>query len=131
MIGGLKGLNYVEDSHLEGISWDIHWMTNFVLVVIIRDYLRFFIRKTPEAVRSNPGTVFEEAHETGKTGSFDKRQHKGSMVAEEFDKLMHDMCKPADGKEIDAQAMKAFTDLSEIWSGENNCFFIAVYPKND
>ena len=49
LIGGHKGLNYVEDSHLEGISWDIHWMTNFVPVVIIRDYLRFFIRKTPEA----------------------------------------------------------------------------------
>ena len=90
-------------------------MTNFVPVVIIRDYRRFFIRKTPEAGRSNPGNVFEKAHETEKTGSFDRRQHKVSMVAEEFDKLMHDMCKPADGKEIDAQAMKAFMDLAHIF----------------
>lgn len=87
----------------------------FFLVVIIRDYLRFFIRKTPEAVRSDPGTVFEKAHETGKTGSFDRKQHKVSMVAEELDKLMRDMCKPADGKEIDAQAMKAFMDLAYIF----------------
>ena len=31
---------------IEKISWDVHWQTNLYLAVIIRDYLRFFIKNT-------------------------------------------------------------------------------------
>ena len=31
---------------IEKISWDVHWQTDLYLSVIIRDYLRFFIKNT-------------------------------------------------------------------------------------
>ena len=48
-IGTVKNLNKEKftDFKIEKIDWDVHCMTNLYLAVIIRDYLSFFIEKTP------------------------------------------------------------------------------------
>ncbi len=48
-IGKVKNLKKegYTDFKIVNISWDVHWMTNLFLAVIIRDYLRFFIKNTP------------------------------------------------------------------------------------
>ena len=67
------------DFEIVNISWNIHWMTNLYLAVIIRDYLRFFIKHTPAI----GNTVFE--------GDYSKMQNLSDEETEVYSKKWHDL----------------------------------------
>ncbi len=111
---------------IENISWDVHWQTNLYLAVIIRDYLRFFIKNTLAI-----GSCVIEDHNAVKYGLDDEQnayywkkwEERVNMVADEFDeliKMMHmDVPETEDYLEFDkkekALEQKAFSDLAEIF----------------
>ena len=78
-----KVKQHKKDSHSDfeivNISWDVHWMTNLYLAVIIRDYLRFFIKNTPAI----GNTVFE--------GDYSKMYHMTDEDNEMYSKKWHDL----------------------------------------
>lgn len=70
---------YYTDFEIVNISWNVHWMTDLYLAVIIRDYLRFFIKNTP--VIGN--TVFE--------GDYSKMNYMSAEEIEMYSKKWHDL----------------------------------------
>ncbi len=76
---------------IEKISWDVHWQTNLYLAVIIRDYLRFFIKNTLAI-----GDCVIDDHEAVKYGMDDEQmdyywgkwKDMVNSVADEFDELI-------------------------------------------
>ena len=117
-----------DDFEIVGISWNVNWMTHLYLAVIIRDYLRFFIKNTPtfpmrlvEDCEAFERTTGEERSRMG--DKYMKRwQDDVNSVADEFDELIkHINCTSDDPKEDYSQkkerelAKKAFSDLAEIY----------------
>ena len=125
---------------IENISWDVHWQTDLYLAVIIRDYLRFFIKNTlaiGNCVIDDPGFLTEpyyvgddnlskekNAKQQEKADFYAKRWNElVNSVADEFDELVKMML--MDGPEIGdyqefnkkqkALEKKAFSDLAEIF----------------
>ncbi len=111
---------------IEKISWDVHWQTGLYLAVIIRDYLRAFIKETPAI----GNCVFENTDEFkyGMTDEQNKYYAKKwedmvNAVADEFDEVVQMIL--VDDSEIDdhiefnkkekALQKKAFSDLAEIF----------------
>ena len=111
---------------IEKISWDVHWQTGLYLAVIIRDYLRFFIKNTPAI-----GNCVIEDHEAVKFGLDDEQsEYYGKKwralvdsVADEFDELIKmintDSFEIEDVKEFNKKEKelekKAFSDLAYIF----------------
>ncbi len=125
---------------IEKISWDVHWQTDLYLAVIIRDYLRFFIKNTMaigNCVIDDPSFLNEPyyvgddeyskrknvEHEEKSEYYFQKWKDLVNSVADEFDELINMML--MDGPEIGdyqefnkkqkALEKKAFSDLAEIF----------------
>lgn len=126
---------------IEKISWDVHWQTNLYLAVIIRDYLRFFIKNTlviGNCVIDDPIGFLNEPCYVGDDDLIKEKNAKWrekeefyakkwedlvNSVADEFDELVKMML--MDGPEIgDYQEFdknqkelekKAFSDLAEIF----------------
>ena len=125
---------------IEKISWDVHWQTDLYLAVIIRDYLRFFIKNTMaigNCVIDDPGFLTEPYYVGDDNLSKEKnamQQEKADFyakkwnelvnsVADEFDELVKMII--MDGFEIEdyrkiekkrkALEQKAFSDLAEIF----------------
>ena len=67
------------DFKIVDISWDIHWMMDLYLAVIIRDYLRFFIKNTPAI----GNTVFD--------GDYEKMQSMSAEDVDYYSKKWHDL----------------------------------------
>ena len=129
-IGKVKNLNKArfDDFKIEGISWDVHWQTDLYLAVIIRDYLRFFIKNTPAI-----GNCVIDDHDTLTYGTEEERHRLDekyskqweelvNSVADEFDELVK-FCREdygdMDYKECEnkrkALTKKAFADLAFIF----------------
>ena len=114
------------DFEIVDISWDIHWMTNLYLAVIIRDYLRFFIKNTPAI----GNTVFDGDYSKmlsvpdEDTDLYAKKWHDlVNGVADEFDELAK-LMREEDGsvedwtaydKRVKELTKKAFADLAYIF----------------
>ena len=117
------------DFEIVNISWNVHWMTDLYLAVIIRDYLRFFIKNTPAI----GNTVFEGDYSKmynmsiEESDMYSKKWHDlVNNTADEFDELAKFMRE--DGSDDDWQAYrkkekelirKAFADLAYIFDELN------------
>ena len=129
-IGRVKNLNKKNPSvfQIEKISWDVHWQTNLYLAVIIRDYLRFFIKNTPaigNCVFEDPYAVRFGMDEEQTDYYAKKWTDLVNSVADEFDELIKIMI--IDNREIKdlpefnqyekekTLTRKAFSDLAEIF----------------
>lgn len=115
------------DFHVEKISWDVHWQTDLYLAVIIRDYLRFFIKNTPaigNCVIDDKRYLYEADSDGVKTDYYAMKWVKMvNSVADEFDGWiqMRNDIDSYDGDDLsymeklkDLQR-KAFGDLAEIF----------------
>ena len=89
------------DFEIVNISWDVHWMTSLYLAVIIRDYLRFFIKNTPAI----GNTVFE--------GDYSKMQNMSDEETEMYSKKWHDL--------VNSTADE-FDELVKLINGESGYF---------
>ena len=125
-IGKVKMLDKNNNINFEivGIDWDIHWMTNIYLTVIIRDYLRFFIKNTPAI----GNCVIEDKDPLFVVNDSDwkKWQKLVNSVADEFDELLKiymEIETADDSSELDEKAKelthKAFLDLADIYDDLN------------
>ncbi len=127
-IGRVKNLDKerFEVFCIEKISWDLHWQTNLYLAVIIRDYLRFFIKNTLTVgncvIEDQNAVRYGMDHEQSDYYS-KKWEERVNMVADEFDELIklmlmdsHEIedCIEFDNKEKSLER-KAFSDLAEIF----------------
>ena len=125
-IGKVKNLDK-EDFRkfkIEGISWDVNWQTNLYLAVIIRDYLRFFIKNTPAigncVIEDREDQMFMTEKERERLNKEEsKKWHElVNSVADEFDVLVkicngdYDEIEYPEYKEI---MKKAFSDLAFIF----------------
>lgn len=125
---------------IEKISWDVHWQTNLYLAVIIRDYLRFFIKNTlaigncviddhgflnePYYVGDDELSKQKNAKQQEKEQFYAKKwDDLVNSVADEFDELVKMMLMddPEIGdyqefnKKQKALEKKAFSDLADIF----------------
>lgn len=113
---------------VKNISWDIHWQTDRILSIIIRDYLRFFINETPAVgncvINDNPeGLAYNEALNAEDTDFAERWNKAVNNVADEFDKLRimiesDSPCETSD-KMIHEQTKKAFDGLAYIFNDLN------------
>ena len=121
-IGTVKNLNKEKftDFKIEKIDWDVHWMTNLYLAVIIRDYLRFFIEKTPaigNCVYEHFPSIEEDTLELRDKKSEEWKTLVNS-VADEFDELAKNVCNldyDFDLSKHKEMTKKAFADLAFIF----------------
>ena len=113
------------DFGIVGISWNVHWMTDLYLAVIIRDYLRFFIKNTPaigNTVIDDPEFFTRPYSEEDQKKSDEYWRRWKDMVnnvADEFDELVKMI---REDEQIDDQRKlqkKAFADLAEIFDELN------------
>ena len=125
---------------IEKISWDVHWQTDLYLAVIIRDYLRFFIKNTmaigncvidDPSFLNEPNYVGDDEYSKRKNAEheekseyyFQKWKDLVNSVADEFDELIKmmlmDDTEIGDYQEFNkkqkALEKKAFSDLAEIF----------------
>ncbi len=120
--------NNAESSNfqIKNISWDIHWQMNRMLAIIIRDYLRFFIKETPAigncVLNDNPeGLSYWEAVDS-KDIDFAKRwKDTVNKVADEFDDLRlkieeYETDNQVSDEEIQNRTEIAFKDLAYIFN---------------
>jgi len=120
----------ITDFEIVNISWDVHWMTDLYLAVIIRDYLRFFIKNTPAI----GNTVFEGDYSKmynmsiEESDIYSKKWHDlVNNTADEFDDLVKhirlDDSSVADGQAYQKKEKelikKAFADLAYIFDELN------------
>ena len=87
-LGRVKMLDKTSNLNFKivGIDWDVNWLTNIYLTVIIRDYLRFFIKNTPVIGHcviedKDPSCVDTDS-------DWKKWQRLVNSVADEFDELL-------------------------------------------
>lgn len=124
-IGKVKNLKKdgYTDFKIVNISWDVHWMTNLYLAVIIRDYLRSFIKNTP-VIGNTVWKDYEEMYNSTTEESEAKSEEWDAMVnsvADEFDEVARSLKEEdiedweAYYKEQKALIRKAFADLAEIF----------------
>ena len=123
-LGKVKNLNKNNhmDFKIEKISWDIHWQTELYLTVIIRDYLRSFIKHTPaigNCVIKDKSLLYRAADDDWKNW-----ETLVNSVADEFDELIRHIQKleeTVDENEHDLRVekveltKKAFADLAYIY----------------
>lgn len=114
---------------VEGISTDVHWQTDRILAIIIRDYLRSFIRETP--VIGN--CVLEDGEKClgnyvaydSENSEYKKRwEDTVNKVADEFDEIRHLIeNRYSDTASTDEETQKAinktFNDLAFIYNDLN------------
>ena len=89
------------DFEIVNISWNVHWMTDLYLAVIIRDYLRFFIKNTPAI----GNTVFE--------GDYSKMQNMTDEETAMYSKKWHDLVNNT-ADEFDELAKLAWREDSSV-----------------
>ena len=131
-IGKVKQLDKTRYDKFEivDISWDINWMMSCYLAVIIRDYLRSFIKNT-----SSVGFCVIKGHEEKHYNSTDNEFLKVSeelfqewttrvnSIADEFDELVklntgegcEELTMPDWDKKMEELSRKAFADLAYIY----------------
>ena len=129
-IGRVKNLDKesFQVFRIEKISWDVHWQTSLYLAVIIRDYLRFFIKNTIAI-----GNCVIEDYDAVKYGIDDEQtayytkkwEDLVNSVADEFDELIKMMLMDRHVlweqkhdkfyKKQEALKQKAFSDLAYIF----------------
>ena len=121
-IGKIKRLSKTDpfDFMIIDISRDIHWQTELYLTVIIRDYLRSFIKNTPAIgncviEKNDPLYIATDA-------DWKKWSHLVNSVANEFDGLIRLMKKMEHADDISnfreeykKIKKKAFSDLAFIY----------------
>lgn len=132
-IGKVKQLDKTRYDKFEivNISWDVHCVMSLYLAVIIRDYLRFFIKNTQV-----PGECVVKAHWEEYKNSYgdefirinkDLKQEWTDIVnsiADEFDELVkvftsevyEDLSIPEWDEKMAELARKAFADLGNIYN---------------
>ncbi len=128
------------DFHIEKISWDVHWLTHLYLAVIIRDYLRAFIKNSPaigncviddESFHTEPHYVGDDDRSKALNAMHEERtdfyarkwKDLVNSVADEFDELikLEDAIDTCEGDISDlrnrkkALEKKAFADLAYIF----------------
>jgi hypothetical protein len=90
------------DFEIVNISWNIHWMTDLYLAVIIRDYLRFFIKNTPAI----GNTVFE--------GDYSKMHNMTDEETAMYSEKWHDLVNNT-ADEFDELAKLAWRENVDDW----------------
>lgn len=128
-LGKVKNLDKerIDLFQVEKISWDLHWQTNLYLAVIIRDYLRFFIKNT---LAIGNCVIDDEEFRKGYNHDEEKNEYYAkkwkdlvNSVADEFDELVKLMTMSRveikDDKEwekrLETIEKKAFSDLTFIF----------------
>ena len=107
------------------ISWNVHWMTNLFLAVIIRDYLRFFNKHTPaigNCMWKDHDEMINATSEESDAAA-DRWHELVGSVADEFDELAkyykngyyEDVDWKAREEKRSALVKKAFADLAFIF----------------
>ncbi|MBR5767839.1 MAG: hypothetical protein IKX86_04135 [Clostridia bacterium] len=99
-----------------GISWDVHWQTDRFLAIILRDYLRFFIKNTPAI----GNCVFDDGREDGAADRWELWENLVNGTADEFDELrkLTENGYPRGDDDLRKQKEltdKAFADLARIF----------------
>ena len=126
---------------IEKISWDVRWQTDLYLAVIIRDYLRFFIKNTmaigncviddPEVFLNMPyyngddeySKKMNAEYEEKSDYYFRKWEDLVNSVADEFDEIVNMMVMDVSEigdyqkfyKKQKSLEKKAFSELAEIF----------------
>ena len=118
-----------ESFHIEKIDWDVHWQTDRILAIIIRDYLRFFIKKTPAigncVLIDNPeGLNYFEASKSETIDFAGRWEDTVNKVADEFDDLRrlienYYFDGAVSNEELKKSTEKAFRDLIYIYPDLN------------
>ena len=125
-IGKVKNLNMNDwrEFEITNISWNVHWQMSLFLAVIIRDYLRFFIRNTPvigTCAFDDTSKILDCTDEECKAAS---QKWKGLVisVADEFDELARHYRGDFDDVDVKTREekrrtliKKAFADLAFIF----------------
>lgn len=111
-LGKLKNLDKERPGafRIEGISWEVSWSTNYYLAVIIRDYLRFFIKNSLTIGYCVIDDEFETILYYDEDDEFDelvKMMHKDIIEIDDYQEF---------NKKQKALEKKAFYDLSEIFN---------------
>ena len=134
-IGKVKQLEKTGYDRFEivNISWDVHWMMNTYLAVIIRDYLRFFIKNTQvigqcvidehKEEYHTANSSFSEEHTKTLDRLFQEWKDLVNSIADEFDELVK--INTGDGydiqtypeyyEKVEVLSKKAFADLAYIY----------------
>ena len=134
-IGKVKQLEKTGYDRFEivNISWDVHWMMNTYLAVIIRDYLRFFIKNTQvigqcvidehKEEYHTANSSFSEEHTKTLDRLFQEWEDLVNSIADEFDELVK--INTGDGydiqtypeyyEKVEVLSKKAFADLAYIY----------------
>ncbi len=94
-IGRVKNLDKKDFSvfWIEKISWDVHWQTGLYLAVIIRDYLRLFIKYTPAiancVIEDKDRKEIRYGLDDEKCAYYSRKwENLVNSVADEFDELI-------------------------------------------
>ena len=125
-IGKVKNLNRNDwrEFEITNISWNVHWQMSLFLAVIIRDYLRFFIKNTPvigDCAFDDTSKILDCTDEECKAAS---QKWKGlvNSVADEFDELARHYRGDFDDVDVKSReekrselVKKAFADLAFIF----------------
>ena len=126
-IGKVKQLEKTGYDRFEivNISWDVHWMMNTYLAVIIRDYLRFFIKNTQVTghcvINKHKDEYYSSTSDEHRL--FREWESLVNSVADEFDELVK--INTGDGydiqtypeyyEKVEVLSKKAFADLAYIY----------------
>lgn len=118
------------DFEIVNISWDVSWLTHLYLAVIIRDYLRHFIKNTPAIgntlFKGDYSKMYSMSSE--EVDLYSQKWHDlVNSVADEFDELVKilraNRVPDEDWQALDKKEKelirKAFTDLAYIFDELN------------
>ena len=125
-IGRVKNLDKKNpsDFQIEKISWEVSWQTGLYLAVIIRDYLRFFIKNTQVVGNCvvEDYEVYRQCTDEDADKYAQKWEDRVNSVADEFDELIKMLISDELREDVSefnkkqkALEKKAFNDLSEIF----------------
>ena len=114
---------------VKGISFDAQWQMNRILAIVIRDYLRTFIKETPAigncVLRDNPeGLSYFEASQSNEIDFTKRWEETVNDVANDFDmlRIQLESCQSNNSvadDEIEKLTQKAFSGLTYIFNDLN------------
>lgn len=132
-LGKLVPTNKIKNNraslHVKGIPFDAQWQMDRILAIVIRDYLRSFIKETPAigncVLRDNPeGLSYFEASQSNEIDFTKRWEETVSNVANDFDmlRIQLESCQSNNSvtdDEIEKLTKKAFSGLTYIFNDLN------------
>ncbi len=122
-----KGKSLDDEFEIIDIPWNLHWQTDKYLLVIIRDYLRYFINNTKVIgncvyTKEELDPKRKEYYKAQKDNRWEEWKTIVNNVANEFDdlyKMENHKFEPSDETERKKLIIKAFKDLAYIFDDLN------------